>query len=76
MCQDPENPDLSKWVLNQRREHKRMVGGKDSLLTPDRVKALEDIGFVWDTQSHTWETRLNELADYCKLHGDCNVPQR
>jgi hypothetical protein len=23
-----------------------------------------------------WEDRLSELADYCKVHGHCNVPQR
>jgi hypothetical protein len=23
-----------------------------------------------------WEERLSELADYCKLHGHCNVPHR
>jgi hypothetical protein len=46
-CQDPEYPELSKWVFSQRREYRRMVGGKDSVLTPDRVQAMESIGFVW-----------------------------
>jgi hypothetical protein len=24
----------------------------------------------------TWEDRLGELADFCKIHGHCNVPRR
>jgi hypothetical protein len=75
-CQDPEYAELSKWVFSQRREYRRMVGGKDSILTPERVKTLEGIGFVWIESSHaSWENRLTELADYRKIHGHCNVPQ-
>jgi hypothetical protein len=75
-CQDPEYAELSKWVFSQRREYRRMVGGKDSILTPERVKTLEGIGFVWNLAHASWENRLSELADYQKIQGHCNVPQR
>jgi hypothetical protein len=40
-----------------------VVGGKDYILTPERVKALEDIGFVWSISSRpSWDDRLSEFA--------------
>jgi hypothetical protein len=73
--QDPEYVTLSKWVFFQRREHRRMVGGKGSFLTPDRVKALECIGVIWNPSSPSGEGHLSELAEYRKIHGHCNVPR-
>jgi hypothetical protein len=29
-----------------------------------------------DSLGSSWELRLRELADYCKIHGHCNVPQQ
>jgi hypothetical protein len=43
--QDPESFELSKWVFFQRCEYRRMVGGQDSILIPERVKAVDYIGF-------------------------------
>jgi hypothetical protein len=76
ICQDPEYAELSKWVFSQRLEYRRMVGGKYSILTPERVKALEGIGFVWILSRNSWEDRLSELADYRKIQGHCNVPTK
>jgi transposase-like protein len=75
-CQDPEYAELSKWAYSQRCEYRRMVGGKDSILSPERVKALEGIGFVWNPLRPLWKERLSELADYRKVHGHCNVPKK
>jgi hypothetical protein len=75
-CQDPEYAELSNWVFSQRREYrKNMVGGKSSILTPARVKALEGIGFVCNPSDSSWEDRLSELAGFRKIHGSCNVPK-
>jgi hypothetical protein len=52
------------------------VGGKDYILTPERVNALDGIGFVWNPPRPCWEDRLSELAEYRKIHGHCNVPER
>jgi hypothetical protein len=48
-----------------------------SQITLSRREALESLGFRWDSpgSTATWEDRLSELADYCKVHGHCNVPQ-
>jgi hypothetical protein len=40
-----------------------------------RSQELESLGFEWDSHSTAWEDRLSELADYHKIHGECNVSQ-
>ena len=39
-----------------------------------RVKALESLGFVWDSHSAVWQERMNELLEFKKIHSHCNVP--
>jgi len=43
----PPNPQLSAWVATQRKNYNRRQAGKPSPLTLERIKELEDIGFVW-----------------------------
>jgi hypothetical protein len=69
-----ENLPLARWVKRQRYQYKLMVEGKQSTMTDERVTALEDIGFVWDSQGAAWAERLNELADFRKIYMHCNVP--
>lgn len=69
-----ENLPLARWVKRQRYQYKLMMEGKSSTMTEDRVKALEDIGFIWDSQGAAWEERLGELADFRKTFHHCNVP--
>jgi hypothetical protein len=33
------------------------------------------MGFEWDTYGAAWDVRLSELADYRKIHGQCNAPK-
>jgi hypothetical protein len=72
--QDPEHVELSKWVFSQRCEYRRMVGGKDSILIPERVQALNRLGFVWSRSRPCWEDRFSQLADFRFIHGHCSVP--
>ena len=41
---------------------------------------LDSIGFVWKFRatpiSVDWEVRFQQLVEYKRVHGDCNVPQR
>ena len=43
-------------------------------MTDERVMALEDVGFIWDSHGSAWMERWNELADYNNKNGHCNVP--
>ena len=42
-------------------------------MTDERVKLLENIGFIWDSHAAAWEEKLNELKDYAKKIGDWYV---
>jgi len=63
-----ENPDLGQWGQRQRNVYK-----KDKL-SPERIKRLEDIGFVWNRLDATWKEMFAVLSSYKQIHGDCNVP--
>jgi hypothetical protein len=71
-----ENTKLGKWVGNQRTQYRLHLEGKASRMTTFRIQALESLGFEWDFHGTAWDDRLNELANYRKIHGHCNVPKR
>ena len=58
-----------RWVSTQRIFKKR---GK---LSTDKIRRLDEIGFVWDLLDEQWESRFNELLTYKTEHGNANVPQ-
>ena len=65
----PENPQLARWVSKQRERRKR------GTLSPEQIRRLDELGFVWDVQDAAWEARFAELKAYNAQHGDCRVPQ-
>jgi hypothetical protein len=68
--QDPEYAELSKWVFSQRCECRRIVRGKRSILTPERLKALECIGFVWNPYTPSL-SHIQELERIAFERGVC-----
>lgn len=44
-------------------------------LTDDRIRRLEDLGFVWSLRDD-WQKHYNELKVYKAEHTHCNVPAR
>ena len=58
---------LGSWAQNLR---KAFNNGK---LSKDRIKKLEDVGFVWDVLENQWDINFSLLEEYKKSHGDCNV---
>lgn len=69
-----ENLSLARWVKRQRYQYKLMIENKSSTMTPDRVAALDEIGFVWDSQGAAWGDRLGELHQFRQTYMHCNVP--
>eukprot|EP00978_Attheya_sp_CCMP212_P025625 scaffold82791_cov49-Attheya_sp.AAC.2 len=71
---------LGKWVSNQRRQYRFITEGKDSLLTIDKHKQLERIGFAFKFRPKysypPWDQRFQELVDFKKINGHMNVRQR
>lgn len=72
-------PGLGVWVRNQRTQYRNLLLGrkKQSHLTPDKIAALQSIGFVWDTQRNDqWKRRFDELVDFKAVYGHCSVPEK
>merc|ERR1712025_1360368 len=66
----------AQWTKRQRYQYKLRMGGKRSTLTNERVEALDEAGFVWDSHKAVWSERYEELKQFRKVHGHCNVPSR
>ena len=58
---------LGKWVSHQR-------GGKD-ILSEDRKRQLDELGFVWDALTEHWEEGFSALLKFKKREGHCTVPR-
>lgn len=73
-----QNRKLAIWVNTQRSQYKKMCAGEQTHMTIERVKTLEDVGFEWspDLYLHDlWQKRYDELVEYKKMYGNCNVPK-
>jgi hypothetical protein len=71
------HPQLGIWVMNQRAQYKLLHEHRASTMTPERMEALEEAGFVWSMCDHVdWDARLQELREYRDKHGDCLVPNK
>eukprot|EP00978_Attheya_sp_CCMP212_P048317 scaffold503699_cov71-Attheya_sp.AAC.2 len=77
--EDEYCPLLGGWVMDLRTMHRLLRQGKQSSMTPDRIRQLDNIGFQWTiqkTQPLTFEERFEQLKEYNDAHGHCNVPQK
>ena len=63
---------LGSWISNLRSYRKS--GAKSSYMTPDRIKALDSIGMVWDGLDYAWLQNYNAAAAYYKKHGNLRPP--
>jgi len=72
-CDVPVSAECTKllvWVRTQRVRRKR------GLLSEDRIRRLDELGFVWELLDVRWERLFGALGEYAKAHGDCNGPAR
>ena len=67
----PENPQLGSWVSNLRSSKQ---GKGTSVLTEDRIRSLEKLGFEWSKLDEKWEKRFAELITFKEVNGHCDVP--
>lgn len=61
------NKKLGIWVSTQRV---RKIKNK---LLQYQLDKLKDIEFVWEFHKTSWDDKFEELIDYKKTHGHCNV---
>ena len=74
------NKPLGFWVCHQRDKYKMMreegkTNTKMSPMTRERIKLLDAIGFEWNPLLDQWHQRYQQLLEYKKLNGHCNVPK-
>mmetsp|Transcript_27298 Transcript_27298/g.40299 ORF Transcript_27298/g.40299 Transcript_27298/m.40299 type:complete len:600 (-) Transcript_27298:42-1841(-) len=65
---------LGPWVKRQRYQYKLYQKGEQANMTEDRIRILEDIGFVWDLHETQWNKMFDELKAYKAKNGHCDVP--
>lgn len=68
------NPRLASWVAEQRKQRKLLIDGKQSSMIPERVKMLDEMGFVWNAQEAAWDRQLDDLKLFREEWGHCLVP--
>jgi len=69
-----ENLALAMWVKRQRHQYNLMMEKKTSTLTGERIKLLENIGFVWNCLETAWEQHFQDLCHFVMHTGHCAVP--
>ncbi len=57
---------LASWASTQRTFKNK--------LESEKLKLLDDLGFVWDLHTASWEKKFRCLVEYKKEHGHCLVP--
>lgn len=66
----PEGYQLGKWQSHQRNNYKK------GELSPDRIKRLEEIGFIWDPFEKQFEKGVNETLIYKDKTGHSIAPNK
>lgn len=64
----PKNRQLASWVGRMRLSKKRKE------LPKDRVRKLNQIGFIWEPFQHHWESMYLALVEFQREHGHCRIP--
>jgi hypothetical protein len=68
---------LSRWVGNQRVYYNNYILGKPSnQLKPARIAALNDLGFICDLKSATWNMMYQELCERKEEYNTTRVSNR
>ncbi len=65
----PQGYKLQQWQGCQRHSYKK---GK---LDREKIRRLEDVGFVWSLKEESFEVGLQETIKYKELFGSPNAPQ-
>ncbi|KAL9190124.1 hypothetical protein ACHAXT_007335 [Thalassiosira profunda] len=54
---------LGKFVNSQREYYRKLIEGKPSSLTPERIDDLEELGFVWIVRQKEFAKNLAKLSE-------------
>ena len=68
----PNNIPLGRWITHMRTYRKS--GSCRQYFTPERIKALDSMGMIWDVIDYRWVTNYASAARYHRQYGDLEVP--
>ena len=63
---------LGVWITSQRRAHTSPCD-RPLRLSEGRVRKLDEIGMVWETNRTTWDWQYEYALKYYEKHGNVNV---
>ena len=63
-----DDPSFGKWFDKQKRDKKR------GSLSTEKLRMLNDIGFVWSVREANWEKGFIKLKKFKEINGSCLVP--
>ena len=66
-CNVPQGDPFGAWLHKQRQDYKK---GRLSQAKIDRLNALD---ISWDPHNNTWEENFQQLLEFHKENGHCNV---
>lgn len=64
----PSGFSLGVWVS-------KLISRKNTL-SKNRLRRLNEIGFIWSRKEKLWEDKFKELVKYKKQYGNCHVPSK
>lgn len=70
---DGASVTLGRWVSYVRSVIK--IQQSDYSLSAERIKQLDEIGFIWDSNKYRFENNIKALKQYKEREGDCDVPK-
>ena len=74
--QHAANPKLGKWVSIQRNRYKDNTEEKSTSMIAERIRALNGIGFEWETSAFIWSLRFQQLCEFKVQFGHSVVPRQ
>jgi hypothetical protein len=61
------------FMQKQRKLYRKAMKGEKTSLTPDKIKQLTDLGFVWNLMENKWDVRYSQLKRHYEKEGTSNV---
>ena len=63
-----DHPSLGIWVSRQRQQKTK------GRLPKERVRLLDEVGFIWDHLAYEWKEKYLELKEFIDHNQDANLP--
>lgn len=66
--------NLGAWIVRLRGLRKNK--SQQRYLTEERIRALDEIGMVWDVSDHLWQQYYGACLTYYQDYGDLDIPAK